>query len=51
MTENRNIRNIADNKTGPKPKVDRNDIYTLKTFIFKLKFYTKRIKGNLHNIF
>ena len=35
-TENKIIRMTAENKIGPKPRIERDDLFSTKTFKFKI---------------
>ena len=50
LTQNRSIRAIADNTTGPKPKVEQSDLYTLKTFSFNVRNYYSKLNRKLTTI-
>ena len=47
LTNNRTIQMIAENKTGPKPRIEINDNYTTKSFIFRAKDIYNRINRKL----
>ena len=47
LISNRNVRNRSQNKLGPQPRVESNDLFTLKSYTYKIRLIYNSLKREL----